>query len=46
MGGLHGIPWDVWKNMKELFGRKYVREEDLKEYQVTAGSNGLLRLLD
>lgn len=45
-GAVYRIPWDVWKNMKELFGRKYVREEDLKEYQVTAGSNGLLRLLD
>ncbi len=45
-GEVYRIPWDAWRNMKDLFGRKYVREEDLEEYKVTAGSNGLLRLLD
>ena len=27
----------MFGNMKELFGRRYVREEDLQEYRVTAG---------
>lgn len=28
------IPWEVWINMKTLYGRKYVKAEDIKEYQV------------
>lgn len=28
------VPWDVWKRMKELYGRKYMKEEDLKPYQL------------
>lgn len=28
------VPWDAWKRMKELYGRKYMKEEDLKPYQL------------
>lgn len=28
------IPWEVWANMKSLYGRKYVKSEDIREYQV------------
>lgn len=28
------IPWEVWTNMKSLYGRKYVKAEDITEYQV------------
>lgn len=28
------VPWNVWKNMKENYGRKYATAEDLKEYGV------------
>ena len=28
------MPWDVWKRMKELYGRKYMKEEDLEPYRL------------
>lgn len=28
------VPWSVWRRMKEIYGRKYVTEEDVKEYAV------------
>lgn len=28
------IPWQVWSNMKEIFGRKYVKADDLSRYEV------------
>ena len=28
------LPWDVFSNMKEIFGRKYVRADDIAEYEV------------
>ena len=28
------IPWEVWTNMKSLYGRKYVKAEDIGEYEV------------
>ena len=45
-GEVYRVPWDVWRNMKELFGRKYATEADLEKYRVLAGRNGLLMLLD
>lgn len=28
------IPWNVWTNMKEIFGRKHVKADDLSRYEV------------
>ena len=28
------VPWDVWKRMKELFGRKYMTEKELEPYRL------------
>lgn len=28
------VPWQIWRDMKQLFGWKYIREQDLKPYQV------------
>ena len=28
------IPWDIFRNMKELFGRKYIKPEEIAEYRV------------
>lgn len=39
------IPWDVWRDMKEHFGRKYVTEADLEKYRVQTAWNGTLLLL-
>lgn len=39
------VPWRVWKKMKVFFGRQYLTEEDLKEYQVpTIGYVDFLRV--
>lgn len=28
------IPWNVWRDMKELYGRRYITVADVKEYKV------------
>ncbi len=28
------VPWDIWKNMKMLFGHKFMTEQDLKPYRL------------
>ena len=28
------VPWDVWKQMKKLFGHKFMTEQELKPYQL------------
>ncbi len=28
------IPWSVWKNMKNLYGRKYLLQSDLEKFRV------------
>lgn len=43
---VYKIPWDDWRRMKELFGRKYVKETDLQNYRVKTAWNGTLFLLD
>lgn len=45
-GATYRIPWNAWRNMKELFGRKYVTEADLKKYRVATEKNGVLLLLE
>lgn len=44
-GNVYRIPFNVWKNMKNRFGRKYVTESDLDEYRVEQSWNGTLLLL-
>lgn len=38
------VPWNVWSNMKELYGRKYVTPEDIALYEVVF--LGEVRFLD
>lgn len=40
------IPWAVWRDMKELYGHKYVTPEDLEGFQVKTGKRGQLLLFD
>lgn len=28
------VPWDVWKEMKELYGRQYITIDELKKFEV------------
>lgn len=44
-GNVYRIPWDVWKDMKDHFGRKYATEADLDNYKVQVAWNGVLMLL-
>jgi len=45
-GEVYRVPWNAWKNMKELYGRKYVTEAELENYRVEIAPNGILLLLD
>ncbi len=38
------VPWGVWKNMKEIYGRQYVTAGDIEEYRVKF--NGAVLFLD
>ena len=44
-GRVYLIPWNDWKSMKALFGRKYATESDLEKYLVQTAWNGTLLLL-
>ena len=44
-GAVFRVPWEVWKNMKALYGRKYVTETDLGKYRVKTSWNDTLLLL-
>lgn len=44
-GNVYKVPWEIWANMKDYFGRKYVTEPDLKQYFVPVDWNGLLEII-
>lgn len=39
------IPWPVWRDMKAIFGRKYIKAPDLEPYRVQYIA-GVLKLLE
>lgn len=39
------VPWADWKNMKALFGRKYMTREDAAPYRVRYNTRGVLDFL-
>jgi recombination protein U len=43
-GSVYLIPWAVWSDMKNQFGRKYATEADLEPYKTKTGWNGMLML--
>jgi len=47
-GAVYRFPWNIWRNMKKHFGRKYVTEADVEiaAYQVPVKRDGILLLLD
>lgn len=45
-GNVYRVPWAVWSNMKQHFGRKYVTEEEIKPYQVQTSWNDMLLILE
>lgn len=38
------IPWVIWRDMKKLYGRQYLKVEDIEEYRVRF--NGSVMFLD
>lgn len=34
MDNFYRVPWKVWKDMKTLYGRKYMKISDLQPYQI------------
>jgi len=44
-GEVYSIPWQVWRDMKHHFGRKYVTENDLNNFRVARAWNNTLLLL-
>ena len=45
-GRAYRIPWHIWRDMKEKFGRRYLTEEELKTYEIAGSWNDLLLVLD
>ena len=39
------LPWDVWREMKKHYGRKYVTENDVQQYKVETAWNDTLLIL-
>lgn len=37
------IPWTVWRDMKDLYGRKYLKADELDSYRLPEG--GMIKLL-
>ncbi len=46
MTDMFRIPWPIWRDMKEHFGRKYVKPEELEEYRVPTGHYGTYLILN
>ena len=45
-GNVYRVPWGVWRNMKRIYGHKYVTEEEIKQYQVQKSWNDMLLILN
>ena len=34
VGDVYRVPWSVWSKMKEVYGRKYIKREDVERWRV------------
>ena len=39
------VPWPIWRDMAEIYGRKYIRRDELKPYEVPVVA-GYIKMLD
>ena len=39
------VPWRVWRDMKEIYGKVSVRKEDIAEYRIRS-DRGMIEILD
>lgn len=46
-GRVYKIPWEIWRDMRAYFGRKYIKETDmeLQQYIVKTTNFGMLMIL-
>lgn len=44
-GSVYLVPWQIWRDMKHHFGRKYATEADLQQFRVAEAWNKTLLLL-
>ena len=46
-GRVYKIPWEIWRDMKAYFGRKYIKETDpeLQQYIVKTVNFGILMII-
>lgn len=43
--GFYRIPWEVWRDMKAIYGRKYITRQEAEQYRVRYVS-GVIRFLE
>lgn len=43
--GVYNIPWSVWRDMSQCYGRKYITQRDVAECRVSE-YGGIIRFLD
>lgn len=41
---VYRIPWSIWRDMKEVFGRKYITEPDVSKYRIPY-EGGIIEIL-
>lgn len=39
------IPWETFRDMKEIYGRKYIRQDELEDFRVDFLS-GVIKMLE
>lgn len=44
-GAAYRIPWSTWRDMKSIFGRKFITESELHIFRVPTTKNGILEIL-
>lgn len=44
MENFYRVPWDVFRDMKKIYGRQYLTEEDIQEYKLKKIKNYILIL--
>lgn len=44
LGSFYRIPWEVWREMKERYGRQYIKRDEIPQYNVPY-INGYLKML-
>lgn len=44
--GFYRIPWSIWRDMKQKFGRKYITPSDVSAFEVHIGGPGVLLFLE